>query len=172
MLIEAEDPAPRSTSTVIDDAEASGGKAVTSDKDWEPIFMHELGGDVPERVTIHVRQKGGPIILKAKMQDGKQTELKSNFKKPEAYTWTSLGTYDREKLGTEIRIIRGSGDKQPTVDAVVLSPATGNGAGAAEPKNTDTPQNAGDAGITGEAAGSGRRGRDPAVPTLTRRGRG
>ncbi len=155
-LIEAEDPAPASTSRVVEDAEASGGKAVTSDKDWEPIFMHTLGEGTPERVTVHVRQKGGPVILKAVMEGGKQKELKSSFKKPAEYTWFNLGTYGREELGRSIRIIRGSGDRQPTVDAVVLSPAGGGGgAGAAEPQNADMPQDAGDAGITGDAAGAG-----------------
>ena len=172
-LIEAEDPAPGSTSRVVEDAEASGGKAVTSDKDWEPIFMHTLGEDTPERVTIHVRQKGGPVILKAVMEGGKQKELKSNFQKPGEYKWFNLGTYPREALGRSIRIIRGSGDRQPTVDAVALSPAGGGGgggggegggggAGVAEPQNADTPRDAADAGISGEAAGAG--GSEGAIP--------
>ena len=122
-LIEAESPPPKSTCTVIDDADASGGKAVTTSKDWEPMFFAESSvypeGDA---VTVHVRSRGGAYIVKVRGSDGKQQDLKSVWSSPPGWTWTKLGTFPREKLGEGLTIIRTNKGK-PAIDCVVLSAA-------------------------------------------------
>ena len=133
---------------VVDDAEASGGKAVTSGAEWKPVFRHELGEGLSDRVVIHVRRKGGPIQLKAKV-GGKSEELEWDWGKPDAYAWTTFGPYDRAELGASIELIRGKGDTPPHVDAVVIGdPDAPVDAAAGIP---DTPQTAAEAGITEDA---------------------
>ena len=154
VLIEAEDLDGADTyANVIDVAEASGGKAVTSTEDWHPLFRYELEpDDLPERVTIHVRRQHGPVQLKARV-DGKNKDLKWDWGKPGELKWASLGTYDLAQLGDRIEIIRGQGDQDPVVDAVVFADASAGAPKARQPQpNANTPQNAGDVGITGGAA--------------------
>ncbi|MEM9881791.1 MAG: hypothetical protein AAF800_02600, partial [Planctomycetota bacterium] len=149
---------------VIDADDASGGQAVTSPEPWRPLFRYTLEpGDLPERVTVHVRRKHGPIQLKARV-DGANQDLKWNWKKPAEFTWASLGTYNTADLGERIEIIRGNNADAPIVDAVVFADAGSAAAPrdatppreAAAPRNANAPQNAGDVGITGgAAAGSG-----------------
>lgn len=175
-LLEAEDPAPRSTSRVIDDAAASGGRAVTSEKDWEPIFS-AAGDRFPtegEELTVWVRHRGGPIQLKATV-DGSSQEKKWNWGKSDAWKWTSLGRYPRAELGTAITIIRGTGEPHPAIDAVVLaSDAAAKPAGQAAdsaPAATATttsprrggPQSAADAGVEGGETGRATNEPDPAA---------
>jgi hypothetical protein len=164
-LVEAESVEGASVyANVIDLAEASGGQAVTSTEDWHPLFRYKLEpGSLPERVTIHVRRQHGPVQLKARV-DGKTKELKWDWGKPGELQWTRLGTYRLAELGDRIEIIRGQGKPAPIVDAVVFADADG---GATQtptpPTNANTPQNAGDVGITGGAA-SGAAGLPPERP--------
>ena len=166
ILIEAEDLEGASTyAKVIEIAEASAGRAVTSHEDWHPLFRHQLEpGDLPERVTVYVRRQHGPIQLKARVA-GRTDELKWDWDKPREWTWTSLGTYDRAALGERIEIIRGRGGQAPVIDAVVLADggaAAGGNAQAPDP-NLNAPENAGDVGITGVAA-AGALGLPPELP--------
>ncbi len=120
-LIEAENGLPKSTCTVVEDETASGGKAVTSDKDYEPIFTHAAPTEFGEdgKVTIWVRYKGGPLNLKASI-DGKQKELGWLWGKPKEYQWAKFGRFGKGELGTELTIIRGN-KEQPTLDTVVFA---------------------------------------------------
>ncbi|MEM6391543.1 MAG: glycosyl hydrolase [Planctomycetota bacterium] len=169
-LIEAEDaPNANQYGNVIDDADASGGQAVTSPQEWRPLFRYALPNGLPDRVTVHVRRKGGPIQLKARV-DGKNQPLKWAWSKPDRYAWVSLGTYDRDKLGQSIEIIRGKADQPPRIDAVVLADASATASGPADPvktpstgTDTNVPQSAQDAGITGDAA-AGANALPPAAP--------
>jgi len=164
-FIEAESmPGADQYGEIVDDDDASGGQAVTSGQEWRPVLRYALGDDLPDRITIHVLRKGGPLQLKARV-DGKNKELKWNWSKPSEYKWTSFGTYDRETLGDRIEIIRGKGDG-PRIDAIVLQDA-GGGAAGAKPgthDDTDNPQNAAEAGVTGDAAGDDASGLPPVRP--------
>jgi hypothetical protein len=121
VLIEAEDPPPPSTHRVIEDADASGGKAVSSDRDWEPVFVTRNIPDA-EAVTIHVHYRGGPFIAKGQDADGKQHDLKGVWSAPAQWTWTEVGTYDRAQIGERLIIIR-TNRGSLAVDCVVLAPA-------------------------------------------------
>lgn len=162
-LLEAEDPPPKSTNRVVGDAEASGGKAVESDKEWEPLFVAESDRwPEGETLTVWVRHRGGPIQLKSSA-NGKATEHKWVWKKPVEWTWTKLGNYPRADLGDRIIIIRGQtkdDDPTPTIDCVVLAtPDTP--AHAPEPENAAGitpagplgPANAAEAGVEGGDTG-------------------
>ncbi len=130
--VEAEDPKPASTCTVIDDADASGGQAVTSRKPWEPIFA----SPTPEgdRLAVWIRRRGGPVCLKAVHADG-QKELQWAWSEPEEWTWTRMGAWTREELGDHVVIIRGeeSDADDPAVDCVVFVPADAPEPAAAPP---------------------------------------
>ncbi len=143
--VEAESQEAQEFAEIIEDADASGGKAVRSHEAWRPIFRHAISSDTPDRVTIHVRRLGGPIILKARV-DGENKDLKADYSKPKTYTWVNMGTFTRDQLGDRIEVIRGKADTPPRLDCVVISPVAA---------DTDTPQNAGDAGIQGDAAALG-----------------
>lgn len=147
-LIEAEDAEGADKyAQIVEDADASNGQAVTSGEAYRPLFRHAVHDDLPERVELWVRHRGGPLQLKFKI-DGKQKEIKWDWSKPEHYVWTSFGTYDRQDMGEGIEFIRGNGDA-PKLDAVVFAPVE-----ASTQNATDTPQNAGEAGI-GDAATTG-----------------
>jgi xylan 1,4-beta-xylosidase len=145
-LIEAEATPPKSTNTVINDDTASGGKAVESAKTWEPIFESDAFSGKDGKVTIWARYRGGPIQLKT--EGGTKGELDWVWAKPGSFEWYKVGTYEAEVLGTKIRFIRGEADGLVAIDAIAYkleAPAVG-----------ETPQDAGDVGITGEAAGGDR----------------
>ncbi len=131
--IEAEDPAPRSGAKAVEMDEASGGKAMSSERAWEPLFMSEASGEGDE-VTVHVRHRGGPINLKTGTV-AEQTELGWVWDKPETLTWSSFGTFKRADLGEQLIIIRGEGGDAVVVDCVVLS-----GGGDAAPAAPDVPE--------------------------------
>ncbi len=165
-MVEAEDLKGADTyANIVEVAEASGGKAVTSTEDWHPLFRYDLEpDDLPARVTIHVRRQHGPVQVKARV-NGENKDLQWDWGKPGELEWTSLGTYDLTELGDRIEIIRGQGDKDPVLDAVLFADANaGTAPKTATPQpNANTPQNAGDVGITGGAA-AGSSGLPPERP--------
>jgi hypothetical protein len=120
VLIEAEDPPPPSTHTVIEDADASGGKAVTTDRDWEPVFATTQLAE--GSVTIHVRHRNGPFIVKGEDANGRQQDLKPIYTNAPQWTWTNVGTFTREQIGERLLVIR-TNRGQVAVDCVVLAPA-------------------------------------------------
>ena len=118
-VIEAEANPTAGDMKIIEDDTASGGKAVSIARDWQPLFK----ADVPagEAFTIWVRYKGGAILAK-KTPDGKQSDLKWSYKKPAQLEWVKLGRYTREELGEQLLIIRGGGGGQgPILDAVAFA---------------------------------------------------
>ncbi len=108
-------------SEVVNDAEALGGKAVTSGGEYSSLIEAKLP-ETDEAFTIWVHRKGGPIQLKA-VVNGAQKEKKWDWGKPDGYEWCSLGRYKRADLGEAIVIIRSSkqAEKVPHIDAIVFS---------------------------------------------------
>jgi xylan 1,4-beta-xylosidase len=119
-LIEAEANNPGGDNRIVDAAGASGGKAVTSDGDWQTLFQAPLpAGDAWK---VWVRHKHGPLSVKS-VEDGKGKD-NWNWKSPATWAWTDMGTFSRAQLGDSLRIGRQSRNDQPSplVDAVVLAP--------------------------------------------------
>lgn len=124
-LLEAEATRPGGAWRTINDADASGGLAATSDLAWGTIFRSDLPPDAPA-FTIHVRHKHGPFLLKRVGEDGQQSDLRWCWAKPDDWTWTAMGTYSREQLGRGVVIIRervNDGVPGPLLDCVVFAPA-------------------------------------------------
>jgi xylan 1,4-beta-xylosidase len=153
-VIEAESSPPASDNVVVDDETASGGQAVMSIREWEPVFRTDELAEENGRVTIWVRYKGGPVQLKTSV-DGKQTDRDWAWGKPTEFKWAKLGTYNAADLGDEIIIIRGQFDGETVVDAIAVEVAEAAAVSDAKKPNIETPENAGDAGIAGAAAGGG-----------------
>lgn len=103
---------------IVDDAKASGGKAVRSDQDWHPVFSLPLPAG--EAWKVWVRHKGGPFAVKTKAGD------RWFWNKPDSWTWTETDVFNRDDLNGTLAIGRNDGGAQPdsvTIDAVVLSPS-------------------------------------------------
>ncbi|MEM6550568.1 MAG: hypothetical protein AAF750_00325 [Planctomycetota bacterium] len=131
--VEAESPKPPSDSRVV---EIEDGRAVTSDRDWEPVVVTDRLGDWTGRAKVWIRHAGGPVNLKAKV-DGKQQELAWVWATPKEMTWSSFGVFERDSLGSGIVVIRGN--KGPvTVDAVVFEPVKAEGGAQAAPAEIPT----------------------------------
>ena len=153
-VVEAEASPPGGSGKVVNDAAASGGRAVQSDGAYQPVFRSDALAGLSGRVTVWARYKGGPVQLKT-VAGGGQTERDWSWATPEDFAWHRLGTYDAADLGESILIIRGESAGPTAVDAVCYSVAdAGADAGAApnKPRVAEVPQGAGDAGITGAAA--------------------
>ncbi len=118
-----------SDSRVIDDAGASGGKAVTNAKAWQPLAVVPTPAE-GDAFILHLRHRGGPLLLKA-LVNGKQKEFKQVWAKPADWKWTSVGKISRAQLGDKLYIVRGAGEKAPALDAVILSPIAARGGAAA-----------------------------------------
>jgi xylan 1,4-beta-xylosidase len=119
--VEAEAKPAAGDLTIIDDAAASGGKAVSSKRDWQPLIYSAL----PEGTGFNIwaRHKGGPIQLKSSSKDG-QKELQWVWDQPAEWKWSKLGSYARVDLGDSIMVIRGgNGGPGPQLDAIVFEPA-------------------------------------------------
>jgi len=118
-LIEAESRPQPGDAVVVNDPAASGGKAVSIPRDWQPLFSSPVpAGD---RFTIWMRHKGGPLELKASMPDG-QKELQWVWDQPTAWEWSKFGTYASSNLGTGVIIIRGGGGAPgPELDCVLFA---------------------------------------------------
>jgi len=124
-LVEAEATNPGGPWRAVDDPGASAGRAATSDVDWGTMFRCDLPAG-PAAFTIHVRHRHGPFLLKRVGEDGQQSDLRWCWSKPQAWTWTNLGTYSREQLGRGVVLIRErvkEGEPGPLLDCVVFSPA-------------------------------------------------
>ncbi len=122
ILVEAESPKPNSDSQVVTDPKAFGGKAVTSKKSWQPIFMTDVpsGG---KQFTLWIRHRGGAICLKS-MTAGRQKDFGWIWSCPKDWAWTNAGRFDRAALGEKILLLRNSEGSKPDseVDCVVFSP--------------------------------------------------
>ena len=124
-LIEAEAHELGGGWRIVDDPDASGGQATTSDRDWGTMFVADLPGDAPA-YTIHVHHLRGPFLLKRVGDDGQQADLRWCWSRPDEWTWTAMGTYSREQLGRGVVIIRErvkEGVPGPLLDCVVFEPA-------------------------------------------------
>lgn len=126
-----------SDSATAEDGKASGGKAVSNSKAWQPLMAFDVPADLTTtvKVTVYIRHRGGPIQLKTTVE-GKVVERNWVWAKPEEWTWSKVGTYDRSELGTKLTLMRGSGNAVVWLDAVVLSPSmeTADAAGATAPQ--------------------------------------
>lgn len=155
VLIEAETLPPRSASQVVQDVRASGGSAVESSADWQPLFASEAIPHLTDSdsITVWVRHRGGPIQLKT-VVEGKQVERKWVWDKPSEWRWSSFGSLSPAELGDGIVVIRGSGAAAvaPAVDCVVLS-SDAAAKPAAMRSTTAGPANAAEAGITSHQSG-------------------
>ena len=116
-LYQAEDYA---AANVIEAAGASGGKAVVSDNDWQPLVSIPLP-KTGDAWKVWVRRKGGPFTVKTKAGD------RWNWNKPDKFEWQETDVFSRDELGGENLVIgRNDGGKQPDsvqIDAIVLQPA-------------------------------------------------
>ena len=139
-LIEAEDPRPASDSRIVEDAGASGGKAVTTARAWEPVFS---SGALPagDQLRISIRHRGGPLLVKG-TPGGEQKDLGGVWSSPPAWEWTELGTFSKADVGDHLLAIR-TDSGNPEIDCVVVEAISAN-----------TPQSAAEAGITGGTGGS------------------
>ena len=117
--IEAETNPTAGDLVILDLPDASGGKAVSIPRDWQPLFK----GAIPagDSFNIWVRHKSGSILVK-KTPGGKQADLKWVYDKPKELAWKNLGRFKREELGEELIVIRGGGGGQgPILDCVVFA---------------------------------------------------
>ena len=117
-LYQAEDYA---SANVIEAAGASGGKAVKSDNDWQPLVTIPLPA-TGDAWKVWVRRKGGPFAIKTANGD------RWNWNKPGEFGWQDAEVFGREELGGKNLVIgRNDGGALPDsaqIDAVVLQPAT------------------------------------------------
>ncbi len=142
--LEAEANLPKSTVKVVDAAGASGGKAVTSGKEWEPMFEVSTPKE-GDGLEIHVRHQGGPLQLKA-VVGGQQKELKWIWDKPGDWKWSSFGKFTREQLGSSFLIIRGGKvEPNPMIDCVVIGGMGGEAGAATTPAQVNPGAVAGNA---------------------------
>ena len=120
LRIEAETKPASGDLKIIEDAEASGGKAVSIGREYQPLLIAPIPASGDE-FTIWARYKDGAIQAKSSA-GGKQTELKWSYDKPKTLTWKSLGRYTREQLGDTLIIIRsGGGGAGAVLDAIVFA---------------------------------------------------
>jgi xylan 1,4-beta-xylosidase len=115
MRVEAETNPTARDLKIIEDAAASGGKAVSMPREWQPLLSTAL----PERGdewTVWIHHKNGPLLTKIATKDG-QKELKWLYDKPADWKWTKVGRYKRDQLGERVLVIRGG--KQNGPDAIL-----------------------------------------------------
>jgi hypothetical protein len=109
---------------VVDDASASGGKAVTGTGDWQLLVNAPLSDEVKgDAFQVWIRRKHGPLAMKVNA-NGQRTD-RWNWDNPGEWTWTDMGTFSRAEFGGSILIGRGqkSDAPAPQIDAVVFAPA-------------------------------------------------
>lgn len=108
---------------VIDDVAASGGKAVQSDNDWQPLV--KLALPTGDAFKVRVRSKGGPFAIKV-LQNGK-TQDRWVWDAPKTWTWLDVGTLQRAELpDATLTLQRNDGGAKPDsaeIDAIELTPA-------------------------------------------------
>ncbi len=123
-LIEAETELAQGDLQVLADQSASGGKAVTMQREWQTLLRAPLPQNDTNAFQIWVNYKAGPLLLKADLAGG-QKDLHWLWDAPNDFQWKDAGTYSRADLGRGLVIIRGGLDqKAPVLDAIVLAPAT------------------------------------------------
>jgi xylan 1,4-beta-xylosidase len=107
----------------VDDAEASGGKAVSASRAWGSIAYAPLPAG-PKYFQVWVRHKHGPLLVKSSIA-GKHKDLRWIRSNPTKLTWSDGGTFTREAIGDGILIARNDkkGGPEAEVDAIVLAPA-------------------------------------------------
>ncbi len=129
-----------SDSKIVEDADASGGKAVFNEKAWQPLVVIDTPAEGGEVFTIHIRHKGGPLLLKG-VVGGKQKEFKQVWDKPKEWKWTKVSKVKRPELGDKLFVIRGDGDEKIGIDAVIYEGADSTKAGekTAKTQATDEP---------------------------------
>lgn len=140
ILIEAEANAPGGAAKIVDAPGASGGKAVQSSGDWQPVFQAPLpAGDAWK---VWVRHKGGPFAIKTQA-DGKSADH-WYWNAPTDWKWTETDVFSREDLGgKQLTIGRDAGGDKPDsvmIDAVVLTPAQKKPLPADKPDANAAPQ--------------------------------
>lgn len=118
--IEAEAEPAAGDLKILDLPEASGGKAVSLPRDWNPIFI-AAPPEQGEAFTVWVRYKDKPILLKAATKDG-QKDLGWQWDSPTELTWKRAGRWKREEIGDNLVIIRaGDGGQGPVLDCVTFA---------------------------------------------------
>jgi xylan 1,4-beta-xylosidase len=119
--IEAEAKPSAGDLKVSEDRGASGGKAVSMPREWQPLMSFDVpqGGD---EWTLWLHHKGGPLQAKS-VVDGSQKELQWVWDKPAKWKWTRVGRWKKADLGTTMLIIRGGKQDghDAMLDCVVLS---------------------------------------------------
>lgn len=118
--VEAETKLASGDAKILELPEASGGKAVSIARDWQPLLIAPLPaqGDV---FTIWVRYRDKPILIKANLKDG-QKDLGWQWDSPTTLTWKKAGRWKREEIGENLIVIRGGdGGQGPVLDCVVFS---------------------------------------------------
>ena len=121
--------------TVIDAAGASGGKAVASDNNWQPLVSIPLPAGAAWKVWV--RRRGGPFTIKTRSGD------RWNWNKPDHFEWQETDVFSRDELGDNLVIGRNDGGAQPDsaqIDAIVLAPAVKRDLPADRPDATKAPQ--------------------------------
>ncbi|MBW3636638.1 MAG: hypothetical protein KY445_09275, partial [Armatimonadetes bacterium] len=101
VTVEAETNPTAGDIKILDDPTASGGKAVSIPRDYQPLLKAAVPAG--EKFTIWVRHKGGSILVKHSA-GGKQGDLKRVSGKAAEFTWNKIGTYTRAELGETLRV--------------------------------------------------------------------
>jgi hypothetical protein len=110
---------------VLDVPGASGGKAVSSNTNWEPLAFAPLPvakQAEPNGFKVWVRHKNGPILIKS-LDGDKQGDLKWVWDQPRDWKWSEVGPFTRAQIGDGILVIRGGQQETPApiVDTIVLA---------------------------------------------------
>ncbi len=118
--VEAEAHLTAGDAKVVELPDASGGKAVSIPRDWQPLLI----ADVPatgDAFTVWLRYKDAPVLAKADLPGG-QKDLTWLWDKPAALTWKRVGRYSRAELGAHLVVIRGGdGGQGPVLDCAVFA---------------------------------------------------
>ena len=118
--VEAEAKLAAGDAKIHEIAEASGGKAVSIARDWQPLLFADLPATGDE-FTVWARYSGAAILVKAELPSG-QKDLQWLWDKPASLEWKRVGRFSREQIGKRLVVIRGRGGGQgPILDAVLFS---------------------------------------------------
>ena len=118
--IEAETKLAAGDAKVLEIEGASGGKAVSIARDWQPLLIAPLPAQ-GDAFTIWVRYADKPLLVKADLPGG-QKDLGWIWDSPKTLTWKRAGRWKREQIGKNLVVIRGGdGGAGPTLDAIVFA---------------------------------------------------
>ena len=119
--VEAETKPPSGDVKILDLPDASGGKAVSIARDWQPLEIAPIPA-TGDAFTVWVRYKDAPVLVKADLEGG-QKDLGWLWDKPATLTWKKVGRFSREQIGKNLVVIRGGdGGQGPVLDCVVFAP--------------------------------------------------